>query len=174
MDNKYLTVAEFAELVHLSKQAIYKRIDKDLSPYCKHINGVICINVSARALFINDKGNDIENISQDISYLLSQLEEKDKIISSQQKIILEQTEQIKNLQNHILSQSVATTEILQKQSQLQENFQILLGQQQKLIQESSQDKQEETIEQLNDKHKVESEENTTVTKKKGFFSKFFD
>ncbi|MBO5106173.1 MAG: hypothetical protein J6C29_04680, partial [Clostridia bacterium] len=82
-----------------------------------------------------------------------------------------QTEQIKGLQEHIITQSAATTDILLKQSQLQENFQILLGQQQKQLQSVS--TPVSTVETVEQPIEQPVEQPIETPKKKGFFSKIF-
>ncbi len=169
----YLTIAEFAESVGVSKQAIYKRLNKDLAPYQKTINGVKCLSAAAIDLFTTPaveqpKAEKVDyEDKQSIKYLLAQLEEKDRLIQQQQKTIADQTEQIKGLQEHIITQSAATTEILVKQSQLQENFQILLGQQQKQLQSFS------TVEAVEQPVEQPIEQPVETPKKKGLFSKIF-
>lgn len=173
----YLTIAEFAESVGVSKQAIYKRLNKDLAPYQKTIDGVKCLSSAAIDLFSapaveQPRAERVEvEDKQSIKYLLAQLEEKDRLIQQQQQIIADQTEQIKGLQEHIITQSAATTDILLKQSQLQENFQILLGQQQKQLQSVS--TPVSTVETVEQPIEQPVEQPIETPKKKGFFSKIF-
>lgn len=173
----YLTIAEFAESVGVSKQAIYKRLNKDLAPYQKTIDGVKCLSAAAMDLFLSPaveqpKEEKVDFADrQSVKYLLAQLEEKDRLIQQQQQTIADQTEQIKGLHEHIIAQSAATTDILLKQSQLQENFQILLGQQQKQLNSvSTPVSTVETVEQPIEQPVEQPVENP---KKKGFFSKIF-
>lgn len=200
-DQEYLPIAEFAEAVGVSKQAIYKRLEKDLAPFCEYINGRKCIAVSAIDLFTGSQkaaepteeethappppSKQPANDSGSMNYLLLQIAEKDKLIAQQQEIIADQAAQIRELQSHVLKQSAATTEILQRQSQLQENFQILLGQQQKQIEAFSSVSTVETgvkpVEQPVEQpiEVVEVKEDNTVNteqppKKRGLFSKFFN
>lgn len=199
-DHEYLPIAEFAEAVGVSKQAIYKRIEKDLAPFCEYINGRKCIAVSAMGLFIGSQkaaepiGEETVpppplkhhvNDSSSINYLKQQIDEKDKLIAQQQETIADQAAQIRELQSHMLKQSAATTEILQRQSQLQENFQILLGQQQKQIEafssvstvETGVKPVEQPVEQPIEIADVK-EDNPVNTehpsKKRGLFSKLFN
>ena len=130
--DKYITIAEFAEIVGVSKQAVYKRIARDLEPYVKTIDGSKRISLAATALFQSSSPVDSNQCSQqepepgNVSYLLKLLESKDKIIA-------QQAEQIKDLQSQLFKQADSLTEILKTQTRLQENFQVLLGQQQKRL-----------------------------------------
>lgn len=137
--NEYLSVAEFAEKAGVSKQAIYKRLNsKSLKPYVKEINGVKRINSSAIGVFqpIQPDIQPISTVEQQVEtayntdFLLAQLAEKDELIKRQQDTISQQNTQIQDLQRHVVEQAKELTEIIKKQSQQQENFQILLAQQQ--------------------------------------------
>ena len=153
-DAEYLSVAEFAEAIGVSKQAVYKRIKKDkaLAQYCRTITGKQCIRATASELFnreLNEftppteapEGHRTENTK----YLISQLEEKDRLIQAQQTTIASQTEQIQNLQAHIMEQSTAMTEMLKTQAKLQENYQILIAQQQKMLEERREQVENDTV-----------------------------
>lgn len=134
--NEYLSVAEFAEKAGVSKQAIYKRLNsKNLKPYVKEINGVKRINSSAIGVFqpIQPTNSTVEQqveTAYNSDFLLAQLAEKDELIKRQQDTISQQNTQIQDLQRHVVEQAKELTEIIKKQSQQQENFQILLAQQQ--------------------------------------------
>ena len=51
MDKKYYTIAEFAKKVGLNKATIYRRLEKDLSQYCKIANGQKLLSHKAFTLF---------------------------------------------------------------------------------------------------------------------------
>ena len=142
---EYLSIADFAEIAGISKQAVYARIKKDLAPYTQIIGGQKYISSAALSYFqsaeitetvIQDKKQRQEEKTGNTAgtaYLLKQLEEKDRLIAKQQELIEDQSSQIKILQKHNMEQSNALIDLLQKQNKLQENFQVLLGQQQVLI-----------------------------------------
>lgn len=178
--NEYLTIAEFAERAQVSKQAIYKRLSKDLTQYLKQDGKKKLLSSEALALFVSttveNKVETVENMVELVeqpventvetvetnkypasAYLITQLEEKDKLINQLQITISEQLEQIKKLQEQISSQSQTFTDLLTKQSQIQENFQILLAQQKQQLSTKV-----ETVEQP-----VEN------TRKRRFLSKWF-
>lgn len=93
--NEYLSIKEFAELVGLSKQAIYQRLEKDLKQFVKVENGFKSINTEALELFaLNDsikvesvemlENTDnilLESVKESIKALKQQLEIKDKQIA---------------------------------------------------------------------------------------------
>ena len=175
---EYLSIADFADTAGVSKQAVYKRLDKDLKPYLKIIDGRKCLEVSAIELFqttpgLSTQSSTVETTKdkQSINYLMLQLQEKDRLLAQQQDTI----------KAHIIDLSKAQTEILRKQSQLQENFQILLGQQQKQLAEFSQVSTVEKVKQPVDEPVVKPSETETPTnpgqppeaEKKGFWSKLF-
>lgn len=162
-NREFLSVAEFASTVNLTKQAVYNRLNKDLKPFVKTFDGVKYLSVQALQNFNSMK--DSKNCTSDLSTieeLFQQLESKDKTIEMLQNTVQQQLTQIENLQSHIIQLSTAQTDILNKQSQLQENFQILLGHQQQQL------KTAQTIETTN----VEQE--TEEPKKQGFFSRLFN
>ena len=185
---EYLSIADFADTAGVSKQAVYKRLDKDLKPYLKIIDGRKCLEVSAIELFqttpgLSTQSSTVETTKdkQSINYLMLQLQEKDRLLAQQQDTIKDQLAQIKELNAHIIDLSKAQTEILRKQSQLQENFQILLGQQQKQLAEFSQVSTVEKVKQPVDEPVGKPSETETPSnpgqppeaEKKGFWSKLF-
>lgn len=187
-DFDYLSIADFAASIGVTKQAVYKRIDKDLLPFSKVINGKKCISIAAAELF-NQKtqeltqgepgeSTDERQDKEIVSYLMMQLEEKEKLIQQQQATISEQSSQIKELHQHIMTQSSAITDILQKQSQLQENFQILLGRQQQMIEAASTVEKTEDVDQLVEQPTGQIVEITSSEQEqkenKGMFRRFFN
>ena len=138
-DTNFLSVAEFAEAAGVSVQAVYKRLKRDLAPFTDIRDNRTVISVAALELFNGSKPLNTEKPGESkpdketVAFLMTQLAEKDKLIAQQQAMISSQAEEIQGLHSHIIEQSVAQTEILRKQAQLQENFQILLAQNQKLM-----------------------------------------
>ena len=51
MKDEYLTIAEFAKQAGVTKQAIYKRLNNDLSTFSTVVDGQKCINSKALSLF---------------------------------------------------------------------------------------------------------------------------
>lgn len=184
VNETYLSIAEFAERAGVSKQAVYKRLDKGLKPYVKEINGIKCISLSAIGLYQQPTEPTVEPTEQphkptvesadSIKYLLAQLEEKDKLIHQQQATIDSQNSQIRDLQNHIIEQGKELTEIVKKQSQQQENFQILLAQQQAKSIEKTSHSTQPTVEQpVEQQVENEVEPCAEQPKKKSFWQRIF-
>ena len=91
---EYLSIADFADTAGVSKQAVYKRLDKDLKPYLKIIDGRKCLEVSAIELFqttpgLSTQSSTVETTKdkQSINYLMLQLQEKDRLLAQQQDTI---------------------------------------------------------------------------------------
>lgn len=51
MKDEYLSIAEFAKQAGVTKQAVYKRLNKDLATYTTAVDGVKCVNSKALKLF---------------------------------------------------------------------------------------------------------------------------
>lgn len=148
-NNEYLTIAEFANLIGVSKQAVYKRLkDNEISKYCKVIDGKQCIAQEAMSLFgvaqpakrqkqEHTVPGAEETRVENVDFLLEQIREKDALILNQQSTIERQVVQLKELQTHIMEQSTTLAKMLDKQMKLQENYQILIAQQQRLTADSS-------------------------------------
>lgn len=161
--DKYVTIADFSEIVGVSKQAVYKRIAKDLGPYIKTIDGSKRISMAATALFQSSSpgdSNQREPEPSNVSYLLKLLESKDKTIA-------QQAEQIKDLQSQLFKQADSLTEILKTQTRLQENFQVLLGQQQRRLEG------ENSVEPVEQPQENVEQPVDSMPKKNSIFSKFF-
>lgn len=83
---EYITITELAELLGVSRQSIYQRLNTSLKPYLKVINGIKCIEKSA----INDVyGKEfLQDIEQDIKQEYSTTSDRDTLIEELQKQIL--------------------------------------------------------------------------------------
>lgn len=143
-EQQYYGVAQFADLAGVTKQAVYKRLDKDLAEYCKVIAGKKYIAAEALKLYTDDtvdvnqvkelNNHQVDTVDRGMfNYLRLQLEEKEKIIAAQQATITDQGEQIKGLTAHIVTQSNDLMEQLKKQNQMQENLQLLVAREQELV-----------------------------------------
>ena len=199
---KSLTVAEFSEQIGITKQAIYKRINKDLKPYTKRVNGILYISSDASTLFKRSQEQEpkppppyaqtntpTQPDSNDNRMLLEQLKVKDKLIDQLQQTIKDLNTQNHELQLHLVNQSDRFTELLQTQAKLQEYFQILLGKKQLLEQSAtnssnttteptdkptvdSVDPVDSTVETPEQADQIQPEESEPPPKK-GFFAKLF-
>lgn len=178
----FLSIAEFADALGITKQAVYKRLrTAELEPYITERNGVKYISPSAMPLFAGNepKVKEQERAEADaetIAFLKEQIAERDKKIAELQAHIIEQS---KTLTAIIEKQN----QIVEKQNQLQENSQILLAKiyngKLLLSEPPKQDEPEPTVEPQVDKplinvdKQVEQQvENTPhAVKKQGFFAR---
>lgn len=162
------TIAEFAELLGISKQAVYKRLEKDLSPFVVVEDGkkyILADALKPRAEEPKKKTKAEQAVSA--SFLLEQIAEKDRLIQQQQETIKQQGEQIKTLEEHAIEQAKATTAILQEQQELQRNYQILLAQNRLLDSSTDETTIEPTVEEVvEEKVETEKEQGELVPKKK--------
>lgn len=108
---EHLTVSEFAEKAGVTTQAIYARLKTDLGDFCEVVDGKKRISEDALKLFAGEV----------------QSAGKDETIRQKDEIIRQKDEQIAELQKHIMEQSIKITELLEKQTQVQENYQLMVA-----------------------------------------------
>lgn len=181
--SKFFSVAEFADAVGISKQAVYKRINKDLVPYVQELDGRKVIKKEAIALFqpVEQPKNEIEQLvvqsnetveqPDTLRILQKQLEKAQQEKEQQRETIQSLLSQLQQAQEHIISQSAKMADIVEKQNALQENYQILLGNMQSTLRkpvEQPKNEIEQPTVQLN-----QPEEQPVEKPKKSFFSRFF-
>ena len=123
---EYLIVSKFAEKAGVSVQAIYKRLNKDLEPYVKVENGVKLISEDALKFF-----SVVQQVKQN-----NYVQELEETIKSLQLEIESLKQDKLSLNEQIVSNNAVLMEMLQKQTQQSENFQILLSQQNQLMQQT--------------------------------------
>lgn len=115
-EQEYLTIAEFAKRVKVSKQAIYQQLDKKLKPYLIVIDGKKKLNIKAMSEVYDKQREEIdkevvqEENNKLIEVLTQQLMEKDKQLT-------EKDNQINGL---IKSLSVAQMQFTEVSHRLQE------------------------------------------------------
>lgn len=98
MNKDYLTVKEVAEMVGVSVQAIYNRLEKDFKPYLKEFKGRKCLDI--KVLEIIEKPNhssEFESNYKDFKLILNLLESQNEQ-NKQQIAILQNELVIKNKQ----------------------------------------------------------------------------
>lgn len=95
MENKYFTISKFAEMANVSRQAVYRRIDKDLKDYVSNENGVMKISVKALKFFnlASEQKETIDNQNVDIMQFMDSFNQNLKIVQ-----VLEKTIQNKDIQ----------------------------------------------------------------------------
>lgn len=124
----YVTVAEFAKQVGFSRQAIYSRLDKDLTEFVKVVDNAKMINLDALTLF--DKENTCKVIDKQFDNSL--------LITLQATIdVLTKELDIKNVQIKDLNQR------LSEAMELNKNNQILIAREQEQLTSASSDGAEE-------------------------------
>lgn len=109
--DEYMSVAEFADRVGCSKQAVYQQLNKKLKPYVKVIDGKKTINSKAlREVY----GKEIQPESQSvvkevdqelnkelIDLLKTQIEEKDRQIEDLHRLLEREQVQVAIAQNKL-------------------------------------------------------------------------
>lgn len=136
---EYLSINEFAELVGVSPQSIYKRIKKEnnpIKPYLKEVEGVKCISRSAAVLYKSTAAaEETENIidqketnqprseqqqpqrnsmEQLLDILDQQLKDQREQLKEKDRQLMEKDKQIEKL----LDQIAEITKIVDQQQQL--------------------------------------------------------
>lgn len=161
MGKEYLTVAEYAEIKGISKQAVYKQLNNKLNNYVETVEGKKCLKISILEENIQPSSTKVEQPIQPVSteveqpiqpFLEAQIKEKDKTIDS----LLRQIEALQD-------QNTRLTELLH-------NSQVLLAvEKQALIQEQASTHTEEP------EHRTEtqSQDKPTEQKKHGFIYRLF-
>ena len=99
MDNKYFSVSQFAEMANVTRQAVYRRIDKDLKEFVVEENGVKKISVNALQLFnsASEQKEMISNENVDIMPIVSKIDEGLKIVHVVDKTLHNKDKQIESL-----------------------------------------------------------------------------
>lgn len=99
MDNKYFSVSQFAEMANVTRQAVYRRIDKDLKEFVVEENGVKKISVNALQLFnsASEQKEMISNENVDIVKIVSKIDESLKIVQIVDKTLHNKDKQIESL-----------------------------------------------------------------------------
>ena len=109
MDNKYFSVSQFAEMANVSRQAIYRRIDKDLKNYVINENGVMKISKDALMLFDKSDSTIVQEKHSDMMMIYNEQMAKNEelhkteiaLLSSIVRANSEKTAKIDNLTDTI-------------------------------------------------------------------------
>lgn len=99
MENKYFSISKFAEMANVTRQAVYRRIDKDLKEFVVEENGVKKISVNALQLFnsASEQKEMISNENVDIMPIVSKIDESLKIVQVVDKTLHNKDKQIESL-----------------------------------------------------------------------------
>ena len=109
MENKYFTISKFAEMANVSRQAVYRRIDKDLKNYVIHENGVMKISEDALLFFDNSDSTIVQEKHSDLMIVYNEQMAKNvefheaeiALLSSLVRADSEKTAKIDNLMDTI-------------------------------------------------------------------------
>ncbi len=110
MDKKYYTVAEFAKIVGVTRQTVYKKMATELTSFCKEINGQKMISYQAFSKFaVNDLQDAAckvnvtsdNNLTEIIRIFDKQLSEQYSQITEKDLQLTRKDEQIEKLQEQI-------------------------------------------------------------------------
>ena len=90
MKKEYISIKEFAEVVGISQQAVYKQLNNKLKPYLKVVENKKMLDKSAVELFKNDRKsqqNEQQLNNKLIEMLQTELDRKNEQIAELQKLL---------------------------------------------------------------------------------------
>lgn len=181
----YLAVSEFAQAAKVSRQAVYLRLDKDLSSYCKVIDGRKMIHSEALSLYscqVADQSPCKDDVKQqDVvssnmsSYLMSEVErlrqelkDKEEKVAEKDAVIADKDRQIASYSDKFIALSEKQTELIQREQEISAKALMTTGQAQ-LLHANTQDGKLQ-----GEKDQIEAQETITEKQaKKGFFARLF-
>ena len=143
-EKQYITVAEYAEIKGISKQAVYKQLNNKLNNYVETVEGKKCLKISVLEESIQPYSTEVEQPIQPVSTEVeqpiqpvweAQLKEKDKTIDS----LLRQIEALQKQNDRL-------TDLLQ-------NSQMLLAVEKQQLISAQEAKTEDTAEPIQQKPK---------------------
>lgn len=144
MGKEYLTIAEYAEIKGISKQAVYKQLNNKLKDYVEIVENKKCLKISVLEENIQPHSTKVEQPIQPVSTEVeqpiqpvweAQLKEKDKTIDS----LLRQIEALQKQNDRL-------TDLLQ-------NSQMLLAVEKQQLISAQEAKTEDTAEPIQQKPK---------------------
>ena len=133
MGKEYLTIAEYAEIKGISKQAVYKQLNNKLKDYVEIVENKKCLKISVLEESIQPHSTEVEQPIQ--PFLEAQIKEKDKTIDS----LLRQIEALQKQNDRL-------TDLLQ-------NSQMLLAVEKQQLISAQEAKTEDTAEPIQQKPK---------------------
>ena len=181
MNKEYISIAEYAEIKGISKQAVYKQCSTKLKPYVSTVDGRKVLKSDVLSGQVETTNNQRQRSSSTktveevdiIAFLKEQIKEKDIQIQR-----LQESEKEKD--RHIQNQSEKLAELLAQSNALQQNNQLLI----KMLGDGSIDTKtdnstivtEENIvqkEQPKEQPKQQPKKHISKKKKRGLFSRLF-
>ena len=104
MENKYFSISKFAEMANVSRQAIYRRIEKDLKNYVINENGVMKISKDALMFFGNSDSTIVQEKHSDMMMIYNeQMAKNEELIETNvallSNLVRSQNEKIEKIDN---------------------------------------------------------------------------
>ena len=156
-EQEYLTIAEFAKRVNVSKQAVYQQLDKKLKPYLIVIDGKKKLNIKAISEVYDKQSEEIDKeVEQEennklIDILTQQLMEKDKQLT-------ERDNQINGLIKSLSLAQMQLTEVSHRLQELTDKSHEEPNQEEEKQQDVAEDSKDQRIKELEQEiEKLESE-----------------
>ena len=133
MENKeLLTVSEFAEIIGISKQAVYKQLNNKLKPFVQRVENKTFINRKGLEVFQSTKLNNHSTNFQptdnqveqprETEFLIKQIEEQNKTIEFQRAEIERLSKLLENQQVLLLNEQQKTTLLLSEETETKKGF----------------------------------------------------
>lgn len=109
MENKYFSISKFAKMANVTRQAVYRRIEKDLKNYVINENGVMKISKDALMFFVNSDSTIVQEKHSDMMMIYNEQIAKNEelhkteiaLLSSLVRANSEKTAKIDNLTDTI-------------------------------------------------------------------------
>ena len=103
---EYISIKEFSDIVGLSRQSVYKKVDNILKQFTKTENGKKLISIKALEVFEKDKLSTefTDEFTKVVNTLTAQLEVKDRQILEKDKQIAEKDKQISELTTALINE----------------------------------------------------------------------
>lgn len=129
----FLSVVEFAAAAGVSKQAIYKRLSKDIAPYVTEQDGKKVISKEALKLFEKEPEPAAPAPKEQPNLLLDRIDEQAETIKAQKQEIEYLRSMLKSADERNNTLTAHLIESQNKQLELQKNYQLLLGAQNPIL-----------------------------------------
>lgn len=129
----FLSVVEFAAAAGVSKQAIYKRLSKDIAPYVTEQDGKKVISKEALKLFEKEPEPAAPAPKEQPNLLLDRIDEQAETIKEQKQEIEYLRSMLKSADERNNTLTAHLIESQNKQLELQKNYQLLLGAQNPIL-----------------------------------------
>ena len=104
MENKYFSISKFAEMANVTRQAVYRRIEKDLKNYVINENGVMKISKDALMFFGNSDSTIVQEKHSDMIMIYNEQIAKNEELQKNEiallsSIVRSQNEKIEKIDN---------------------------------------------------------------------------